>query len=152
MVCAPQMGHEAEAEYSNRSRHAVQQRWVIEDPFVEARKPSIRQRATSGCGMARRSRMDLPDRTWSPSFLPRAPASKGREAAMTHGRPPRGGDEHARAVDRLDTARDEQSRLQDRADAARGTPAEDAADDDVRASRERVAAGEAWLTWVERGF
>ena len=71
---------------------------------------------------------------------------------MTLGRPVRGGDDHASAVDRLESARHEQSRLRDAADAARETPAEDAARDKLRSADDRAAASEAWLIWVERGF
>jgi hypothetical protein len=71
---------------------------------------------------------------------------------MDLGRPPRGGEVHASAVERLESARSEQSRLRDAADDARGTPAEDAADDQLHAAEERSAAREAWLVWLERGF
>jgi len=64
----------------------------------------------------------------------------------------RGSEAHTNAVERLDAARDEQARLQHAADDARGTPSEDTADDDAHAAADHVAAREAWLTWVERGF
>jgi hypothetical protein len=71
---------------------------------------------------------------------------------MTLERPQPGDGVHTRAVERLQSARDQQSRLRYLADAARGTPAEHTADDQFREADNRVAAGEAWLTWLERGF
>ena len=66
--------------------------------------------------------------------------------------PERGGDVHQSALERLRAARDDQARLRRAADMARGTAAEDAAQTEVSEAGDRVAAREAWLTWVERGF
>jgi hypothetical protein len=71
---------------------------------------------------------------------------------MTITRPPRGGDVHQSALERLGAARDVETRLRDAADAACGTAAEDIARDDLYEAEERVAAREAWLIWLERGF
>ena len=71
---------------------------------------------------------------------------------MSLGRPARGGDAHASAVERLEAALDEQSRLRQAAEDARGTPGEDAAAGDLHHAGDRVAARESWLTWLERGF
>jgi len=67
-------------------------------------------------------------------------------------RPKRGDETHASAVERLDDARDHEDLMRDAAQDARGTSGEDAADDRVREAGNRVAASEAWLTWLERGF
>jgi hypothetical protein len=71
---------------------------------------------------------------------------------MSEGRPQRGDEDHASAVERLDDARDQQDLMRESAEEARGTEGEDAADDRLREAGNRVAAREAWLTWVERGF
>lgn len=71
---------------------------------------------------------------------------------MDLGRPQRGGETHASAVERLEDARDQQDRMRDRAQGARGTSGEGAANNQLREADNRVAAGEAWLTWLERGF
>jgi hypothetical protein len=71
---------------------------------------------------------------------------------MTLGRPPRGGDAHTSAVERLEAARDQQSRLRQAADDARGTSGEETADDELKEAGDRAEARETWLAWVERGF
>jgi hypothetical protein len=71
---------------------------------------------------------------------------------MTLGRPERGDETHARAVERLENAIDQQAELRDAAADARGTSDEDDADDKLQEAGARVAARDAWLTWVERGF
>jgi hypothetical protein len=71
---------------------------------------------------------------------------------MDSGRPQRGDEAHANAVERLDDARDHEDLMRGAADAARGTSSEDAADERLREAGNRVAAREAWLTWLERGF
>jgi hypothetical protein len=66
---------------------------------------------------------------------------------------PRDGDSlHASAIRRLGEARDEQSRLTDRLAVAEGTPTESAAARELAAGRADVAAREAMLIWIERGF
>ena len=71
---------------------------------------------------------------------------------MNPQRAPRGSEVHANAVTRLEAACDEQHRLRDAAEAARGTPGEAEADDELRHARQTMAAREAWLVWLERGF
>ena len=71
---------------------------------------------------------------------------------MAEERPKRGEETRASARERLDDARDQQDLMRDSADEARGTEGEDAADDRLREAGNRVAAREAWLTWLERGF
>ena len=71
---------------------------------------------------------------------------------MSFDRPSRGGAEHANAAERLSVAQDEQGRLRDAADDARGTPGEELADAQLSQAGEQVAAREAWLVWLERGF
>jgi hypothetical protein len=71
---------------------------------------------------------------------------------MSLGRPERGGDVHDRAVEELRAAQDDQSRLRRAAYMKRGTRDQDTADDQLSEAGDRLAAREAWLTWVERGF
>ena len=71
---------------------------------------------------------------------------------MSLGRPERGGEVHESAVERLRDAQDDQSRLRREAYMARGTSGEDAANTELSDAAERLAAREAWLTWIERGF
>lgn len=58
----------------------------------------------------------------------------------------------ARAVDDLDRARERQHQLADLAHAAEGTSSEAKAADALAAARAHVAAREAWLVWIERGY
>jgi hypothetical protein len=67
-------------------------------------------------------------------------------------RPRTAGEAHADAVERLDAARDDQDRLRQADDAAQGTQRELAADVELSAANERVAATEAWLHYIERGY
>jgi hypothetical protein len=63
-----------------------------------------------------------------------------------------GTDAHDSAVERRDAARSQQ-RLQGEALAsARGTDAERAAVSDLAAANQELAAREAWVSWVERGY
>jgi hypothetical protein len=71
---------------------------------------------------------------------------------MDLGRPERGGETHTSAVERLEDARDQQDLMRDRAEGARGTSGEDASNERLSEADKRVAAREAWLTWLERGF
>ena len=71
---------------------------------------------------------------------------------MSFDRPSRGDAEHVSAVERLGAAHDEQGQLRDAADDARGTPGEELANAQLSQADERVAAREAWLVWLERGF
>jgi|KBSSwiStaDraftv2_1062776.scaffolds.fasta_scaffold2264392_1 hypothetical protein len=63
----------------------------------------------------------------------------------------RGDAAHASAVERLGEARERRDELKTSAAAAVGTAAEEQTADDLGAARDRVAAREAWLVWVERG-
>jgi hypothetical protein len=64
----------------------------------------------------------------------------------------KGTEGHRDAVRRLEQAKVEQHHTSERLDAATGTVAERAAADELAASREQVAAREAWVSWVERGY
>ena len=61
-------------------------------------------------------------------------------------------DEEVRATSRLDAARGDQRRLERRRDRSRGGPAELATAADLHAADEQVAAREAWVTWLRRGY
>jgi hypothetical protein len=66
---------------------------------------------------------------------------------------PRTGTEgHRDAVRRLEEAKADQHHTSERHDAATGTADERRTADDLAASGERVAAREAWVSWVERGY
>jgi hypothetical protein len=52
----------------------------------------------------------------------------------------------------LDAARGDQERLRQADDAAEGSKRELAADVELSAANERVAASEAWLHYIERGY
>jgi DNA-binding FadR family transcriptional regulator len=67
-------------------------------------------------------------------------------------RPRKGDDTHSSALLRLHAARDDYERLCARYAAAEGTSAERAALDRLQMTRAEVAAREAWLVWVERGW
>ena len=71
---------------------------------------------------------------------------------MNLARPQRHGEVHESAVERLRAAQDDQSRLRREAYMARGTAGEDAAKAELSEAHDRLAAREAWLTWIERGF
>jgi hypothetical protein len=72
---------------------------------------------------------------------------------MTIPHSPRTGEEaHADAIQRLDAARGDQERLRQADEAAKGSKRELAADVDLSAANERVAASEAWLGYIERGY
>ena len=66
-------------------------------------------------------------------------------------RPVRGGDVHARAVERLDAAYDDRHHSSDERDAAQGGRDERAAAVAFAAANEQVAAREAWLKYIEHG-
>lgn len=66
---------------------------------------------------------------------------------------PRAGSEaHKSALRRLDDALVEQRRQTDIHDAAKGSRAEPAAASELAGAGEQVAAREAWVKWVERGY
>jgi len=79
--------------------------------------------------------MTLPQ---SPMSLPQSPRT-GEQA-------------HEDAVQRLDAARDDQEHRGDEADAAENRADEMSAGVELSAANERVAASEAWLNYVERGY
>jgi hypothetical protein len=79
--------------------------------------------------------------------------TEGRRSAMRFPERSRRGDAaHASAVERLGAARERQDELTTRAVAAVGTSGEEQTADALGAARDRVAAREAWLVWVERGM
>jgi hypothetical protein len=71
---------------------------------------------------------------------------------MTLPHKPRGGEVHARAIDRLELAVDHRERSRKESDAAVGGPDERAAVLALAAANERVAAREAWVKYVEHGY
>jgi len=66
--------------------------------------------------------------------------------------PRTGGQAHADAIQRVDDARDDQERLRQADVAAQGSERELAADVELSAANERVAASEAWLHYIEHGY
>jgi hypothetical protein len=71
---------------------------------------------------------------------------------MTLPHMPRGAEVHARAIGRLEVAVDHRERSSKESDAAVGGPDERAAVLALAAANERVAAREAWVKYVERGY
>jgi hypothetical protein len=67
-------------------------------------------------------------------------------------RPTRGGDVHARAIERLDVAVDARERLSEQSEAAQGGPDERPAAVALAAANERVAARETWVKYIEHGY
>jgi hypothetical protein len=74
----------------------------------------------------------------SPTSLPHSPRT--------------GGQAREDAVERLDAARDEQERRGQAADAAEDRAEELSTGVELSAANERVAASEAWLSYIERGY
>jgi len=66
--------------------------------------------------------------------------------------PREGTEAHASALDRMTDAREAQRHSRDASDAARGTPSEPARARDLAAADEQLAAREAWVSWIERGY
>jgi hypothetical protein len=66
--------------------------------------------------------------------------------------PRQGTDAHASAVQRRDSARSEQRLRRDNLAAVRGTNEERSAVSELAAANQEVAAREAWVSWVERGY
>ena len=79
--------------------------------------------------------MTLPE---SPTSLPYSPRT--------------GGQAREDAVERLDAARDEQECRGQAADAAEDRAEELSTGVELSAANERVAASEAWLSYIERGY
>jgi len=67
-------------------------------------------------------------------------------------RPVRGGDVHARAIERLDVAVDDLERASEESAADPGRPAERTATVALAAANEQVAAREAWVKYIEHGY
>jgi hypothetical protein len=63
-----------------------------------------------------------------------------------------GSEGHKDAIRRLDDAREERRRRAEDRRVAQGTGRERDADGGLAAADERVAAREAWVKWVERGY
>jgi hypothetical protein len=63
-----------------------------------------------------------------------------------------GTDAHASAVERRDAARSQQRFQREALASARGTDAERPAVSDLAAANQELAAREAWVSWVERGY
>ena len=59
---------------------------------------------------------------------------------------------HRDALRRLDAAKDEHRHKRELQQAAKGTVNERDAADALAASDEQLAAREAWVSWVERGY
>ena len=67
-------------------------------------------------------------------------------------RPTRGGDAHARAIERLDLAVDDRKRSSQQSKAAQAGPDERTAAIALAAANEQVAAREAWVKYIEHGY
>jgi hypothetical protein len=63
-----------------------------------------------------------------------------------------GSDGHKEAIRRLDAAKEDRRRRSEHHQTAHGTDHERGAAAGVAAADERVAAREAWVKWVERGY
>jgi hypothetical protein len=66
-------------------------------------------------------------------------------------RPVKGGDVHARAIERLDAAVDDLEHSSEESNAAQGGPDERTAAVALAAANEQVAAREAWVNYIEHG-
>jgi hypothetical protein len=66
--------------------------------------------------------------------------------------PREGSEAHSDALRRLDDARENERSKRDTLDTSRETAGEDRASADVSTAKERVAAREAWVSWIERGY
>jgi hypothetical protein len=63
-----------------------------------------------------------------------------------------GSEAHSGALRRLDEAHNQQREASDAHETSKQTPREPGATSDLAAANEQVAAREAWVSWVERGF
>ena len=63
-----------------------------------------------------------------------------------------GTEAHRSALSRLDAAQAHQRKSNDAHEASRETPGQSAAANELSAANEIVAAREAWVSWVERGY
>jgi hypothetical protein len=66
-------------------------------------------------------------------------------------RPTKGGDVHARAIERLHVAVEDLQRLSDEREAVQGRCDERTAAVELAAANERLAAREAWVKYIEHG-
>jgi hypothetical protein len=76
---------------------------------------------------------------------------RGVSMTLPH-KPVRGGDTHADAIERLDAAVDGRQRLRDESETTPGWAGERARAIAMGYANERVAAREAWLHYIERGY
>ena len=67
-------------------------------------------------------------------------------------RPRTGGETHADAIERVVAARDDQERVRHDNEDVEGSEQELRAGVELSAANERVAASEAWLRYIERGY
>jgi hypothetical protein len=67
-------------------------------------------------------------------------------------RPVRGGDVHARAIERLDVAVDDLEHASEESDAAQGRFDKRTAGVALATANEQVAAREAWVKYIEHGY
>jgi len=67
-------------------------------------------------------------------------------------RPVRGGDVHARAIERLDVAVDDLERSNEENDAAQGPSDKRTTAVALAAANEQLAAREAWVKYIEHGY
>jgi hypothetical protein len=63
-----------------------------------------------------------------------------------------GSEAHKSALRRLDAARDDQRVKSEAHDVAQETPDERAAASELAGANEQMAAREAWVKWIERGY
>ena len=63
-----------------------------------------------------------------------------------------GEDARVDAIDQFDAARDDQARLHQAQGEAQGSARELSARTDLSEANERLAASEAWLSYIERGY
>jgi hypothetical protein len=66
--------------------------------------------------------------------------------------PREGSEAHQSALQRLDVARRERRRRRHAYEGAKGEPARKSAAAGLSAANEQLAAREAWVLWVERGY
>ena len=66
--------------------------------------------------------------------------------------PREGSEAHRSALQRLETAHTEQRHRSEVHDAAQGSPSEPSAASELAGANEQVAAREAWVKWIERGY
>jgi hypothetical protein len=66
--------------------------------------------------------------------------------------PREGSQAHEDALQRLDAARGEQRERSDAHDAAQDTADEPAAASELARAKDELAAREAWVKWIERGY